>query len=235
MKNKFFIAILALCLVFSFATHAEGLEVKAMGEATVSLQADMANFTIGIRTQNKDLSIAQCKNKKDMAKLVQTLKDLGIEEKDILTSSYNVDFTSDYMNPDAEPTYIINNMLYVILRDINSLDVVLDKAMQSGANTLWSLNFTSSKQNEAYEKALEIAVKKARHNAEILAKAEGREIGSVIKINHIYSGPAQFGVLNNMDMVASKGEAAGGFVTGDVSVSASVEISYELKPAPIMP
>ncbi len=232
MKNKLgiFTAVLLIVSLFTVASLAESKKITASGQGTVSLQADTVSFTIGIRTEDKDIAKAQQKNKQDMAKLIEELKKSGVDEKDMLTTSYDVNSDTGYYGKESADKYVISNMLYIVLKDIDSLNGVLDTAIKNGANTLWALNFSSSKESEAYEKALETAVEKAKKNAEVLAKAANCELGDVMEINQTSYGPAQYGVFNNMEMV-SAGEAkdSGALITGDVSVSASVVVTFEIK------
>ena len=231
MKSKLsiFAAVLLVCSFMIVVGFAESAKVTASGQGTVSLQADTVSFTIGIRTEGTDISETQQKNKQDMTKLIEALKKQGVGEKDMLTTYYDVNLNQSYGDSNAEDTYSVNNMLYIVLKDIDALNDVLDAAIENGANTLWSLNFSSSKEAEAYDKALEIAVQKATKSANVLAKASSRKLGDIIEISQTSYGPAQYDAFNNMELVAAaEAKDAGGLISGDVSVTATVTVTFEL-------
>jgi len=236
MKNKLFALLAAILIIISvFPAYAEGSQLISTGEGKVSLLADTVSFTIGVRTEDIKIKDAQRNNKEHMIKLINSLKDNGIANEDILTRYYNVESLLGYEQSNGnEPKYLVSNMVYVVLRDVNKLDSVLDAAFENSANTLWDISFSSSKAEEAYQKALKLAVENAKQNAESLAEAAGQKLGDVIEINQSGYSPASFGIYNNMDMVAGSSRDSS-LITGDVSVSASVTIKYSLKKGPIFP
>ncbi|MGI6739101.1 MAG: SIMPL domain-containing protein [Christensenellales bacterium] len=238
MKNKTLALLAAILLIISVLpvyADVEGPQLISTGEGKVSLLADTVSFTIGVRTEDIKTKDAQNNNKQQMIKLINALKKNGIAKEDILTRYYNVESLLGYEQSNGnEPKYLVSNMIYVVLRDVNKLDSVLDAAFENGANTLWDISFSSSKAAEAYQKALKLAVENAKQNAEALAEAAGQKLGDIIEIDQSGYSPASFGIYNNMDMVAEATRDSS-LITGDVSVSASVTIKYLLKKGPIFP
>lgn len=207
--------------------------IKVTGTATVSLMADTATIQIGTNTKADTVSKAQSENNTIMQKVIAALEREGIAKEDIVTSYYDVSMRMDQVFGDstadqAGNMYEVSNMLYVTIKDLDKLVQAIDSALAAGANSIYGLVFSSSKSTEAYHTALQRAVEDAQAKAKVLADAVGKELGDVITVTNeaLYGG--SFGARNAMDMIAGS-EKGAAIITGDVSVTASVIVEYELK------
>lgn len=207
--------------------------IKVTGTATVSLMADTATIQIGTNTKADTVSKAQSENNTIMQKVIAALEREGIAKEDIVTSYYDVSMRMDQVFGDstadqAGNMYEVSNMLYVTIKDLDKLVQAIDSALAAGANSIYGLVFSSSKSTEAYHTALQRAVEDAQAKAKVLADAVGKELGDVITVTNeaLYGG--SFGARNAMDMMAGS-EKGAAIITGDVSVTASVIVEYELK------
>ena len=79
----------------------ETITVSAQGKTQVA--PDVAKLTATIETQNNNLDTARSQNQQKVSALVDKLKSLGIEEKDIKTEGYNS--YPKYSNPEVCPMY----------------------------------------------------------------------------------------------------------------------------------
>jgi uncharacterized protein YggE len=228
--------VLALLLIAPvlpvFAQDANRV-IKVTGTATVSLMADTATIQIGTNTKADTVSKAQSENNTIMQKVIAALEREGIAKEDIVTSYYDVSMRMDQVFGDstadqAGNMYEVSNMLYVTIKDLDKLVQAIDSALAAGANSIYGLVFSSSKSTEAYHTALQRAVEDAQAKAKVLADAVGKELGDVITVTNeaLYGG--SFGARNAMDMIAGS-EKGAAIITGDVSVTASVIVEYELK------
>lgn len=231
--------ILAFALVVSLSLTAAAAEqtpsapatVTANGSATVSLMADTATIQIGASTRKPSVIAAQSENDTIVNAILEALVAAGIPKEDTATSYYNVNVIQPdpYAQPQVtEVQYEVSNMLYVAIKDLTKLSAVIEAASNAGANSIYGLTFASSKNQEAYDKALTRAVEDAARKAAVLAKAVGRELGDVVSVGdeRVFNGA--YGYMNNMDMMAKAG-AATAIVSGDVSVSANITVTYNLK------
>lgn len=207
--------------------------IKVTGTATVSLMADTATIQIGTNTKADTVSKAQSENNTIMQKVIAALEREGIAKEDIVTSYYDVSMRMDQVFGDstadqAGNMYEVSNMLYITIKDLDKLVQAIDSALAAGANSIYGLVFSSSKSTEAYHTALQRAVEDAQAKAKVLADAVGKELGDVITVTNeaLYGG--SFGARNAMDMIAGS-EKGAAIITGDVSVTASVIVEYELK------
>lgn len=230
------IAAMMLTLALPAMAESEKNVVRVNGTASVSLAADTATLYLGATLRGKTVEDAQKKNAAVMKRVLLAIEAAGIPKEDIATSEYNVWINSDhgYSLGEGETNYEVSNELCVTIRDLSRLSAVIDEATKAGANSIYGLEFTNSKTDEAYEKAMRLAVENAKANAQVLASAAGRTLGEVLRIEDMGYSRGGYGLQNNMEMMGSSDQGAA-IVSGDVSVTAAVVVEFELAPAPLMP
>ncbi len=230
--KKIVTAVLSFALVLALALPALAAEVTVTGTATVNLPADTATLQVGATMKDKSAAEAQAQVDEVIRTMLTSLEELGIDKADIKTSNYSVYVEMPYEEygaiRQAQPVYNASNSLSVTIRKLDQVAAVIDAATKAGANQIYSLSFTASQSADAYNKALERAVEDGQAKAAVLAKAAGRTLGALedMKAEQIF-GDA-YGIMNRMDFGMAASEKAT-IVTGDVSVSASVTLTYELE------
>jgi len=235
--KKILMACLSLLLVLALTGAALAEEdisrVRVSGNATVALAADTATLQIGVNTRADTVREAQAENAGLMNAVLQAIYALGLDEKDVITSHFNVhmnyDFSNDVLGREIRtPYYQVENMLCVTVRNLSQVGAVLDAAMEAGANTSYGITFSSTEENDAYQKALTRAVEDAAKKAQVLAAAAGKELGELTLIDASQGG-GFYGISNVYDAKAEERAYGTAIISGDVSVSASVILEYELK------
>ena len=228
-----FLAALLLCAL-TLPALAEGDDdhvIRVSGNASVTLAADTATLQIGVTTRKDTVAEAQAENSETMQKVIRAVLDTGIAENDVITSQFSVytgrDYYTDENGTEAVREYFeVDNMLSVIVRDLNLLGKVLDAGMEAGANQTYGISFSSTKENEAYQKALTRAVEDAQQKARVLAEAAGKTLGGLLTMDASQGG-YYYGISNVFDAKAGAAESA--IVGGDVSVSANVVLEYSFE------
>ena len=240
--KKFLCVCLVIGLMMALAVPAlaenDGRLIRVDGSATVALAADTAVIQIGVNTRSESVREAQKENARLMAAVMEAIKGMGIEDKDVVTSQFNV-----YSNYEYEASsfgqekrtlyYQVQNNVTVTIHDLSMIGAVLDAAMEAGANTTYGISFSSTKANEAYQKALTRAVEDAVLKAQVLASAAGVKLGRLVSINaagnNTAFGHEAYGVSNYYLYSAKTADEATTITTGDVSVSAEVTLEYEFE------
>ena len=192
---------------------------------------DIAHVTVGIETQAPSLQTAVDENKAKMTVLLETLKKLGMADKDIQTSNYSV-YTERVTppTPGAEVSadqmiYHVTNQVDVIVRDVNQLGDVLDQAVAAGANNIYGVNFSVEDTAKLETDARAKAVENAKARAQELAQLNGLQLGEVLSVSEVIGGsafPMDYGV---------KGMGGGGTPVqpGELEMSLSIQITYAAK------
>lgn len=211
-------------------TAADGATLTVTGSASVSLKADYAQVTVGVRTVAKTIDEATTENAAAIRSVIAALTEAGVAEADIATSNYSVSAEYDYGSFSGEQKltgYSISNQLTVILRDMEHIGATLDKATAAGANSIYSIEFLSTAAAQAQDEATVYAVQDAIRKASLLAAAAGLEVGSVISISESTSG--WYTTARTYDSAASAKLTSNVILPDETSVSASVTVVFELK------
>ena len=239
--KKFLAVFAAVLLMVSLAVPAlaeNGRVIQVSGSGVVFLAADTASIQIGVETRSDNVKDAQQKNANLMAAVLEAIKKAGVEEKDIMTSQFNVysgyDYSSDVLGRETRtPYYEVNNSVTVIIHVLTAVGAVLDAAMEAGANTTYGISFSSTQANDAYQKALTRAVEDAMTKAQVLAAAAGVELGELIRIDATQNSDSYFretyGITNSYAYSAKTDEAGTAITGGDQTVTAGVVLEYAIK------
>ena len=232
--KKLLSIILALALLLPCAAVAEtiavadGATITVTGSASVTLKADYAQVSVGVSTTAETVQKASEKNNAAIFTVIEALKEAGIAEEDIATSNYSVHAEYDYSSFGGQKLtgYNVTNQLTVIIRDMEHIGATLDKATAAGANSIYNIQFLSTKADEAQDEATVYAVQDAMRRAKLLADAAGLKLGGIKSISDSTSG-----WVVSTRTYASKLDAVAGnsILPDDTSVSASVTIVFELK------
>lgn len=235
--KKLFVILLALMMLLAVPALAENENtLRVTGSATLSLAADRATVYIGANTTGASVEEAQEKSIAIMDKVLKAIENAGIPKNDIITNQYDVSVSNDeYMAGSiGKTTYRVNSMLFVTVKNLDLLAKVVGEATKAGANSIYGLEFSSTKGEEAYDRVMTLAVEKAKKNAETLATATGKKLGAIIRVEDGGAYRGQYAASNSLEMMSTKGAGAA-IVTGDVSLSATVTLEFELAKAPLMP
>ena len=246
---KFALIPLALALALpgvAMAHDAQSGPVVAAGNTLLAVSAegrstrtpDLAGFSAGVTTQGKTAGAAMAANAAAMSKVIAELKKAGIADKDIQTSSINLNpiYGQPVIDPQGqmiqEPRivgYQANNTVSVKQRDLKGFGKVLDALVAAGANQINGPSFQMDKPELALDEARTNAMKAARARAELYAKAAGLR---VVRILTISEGG---GYQPPMPVMFAKSEMAGDAAStpisaGQVEAQVSVAVQFELAP-----
>jgi len=159
-------------------------QIVATARGEVKVVPDRANIQISVHTRGETAAAAGAENARKQKAVIDALRALGIDAKDIATSGYNV-YPEQRYEPNKEPVvvgYNVTNTLSVELKSINMVGPAIDAALGKGANMISSLQFFASNTDAARQEAIAIAVRKARADADAAAKAAGGSITGVLEI-----------------------------------------------------
>ena len=231
--KKLLILLLTLALllpVFAQAEHAAapGATITVSGNATVTLKADYAQVTVGVSTKAPTVEEASQKNTVAIHAVIVALTEAGVLEEDIATSNYSVNAEYDYSSMGGQRLtgYNVSNQLNVTIRDMEHIGATLDKATAAGANTIYNIQFLSTKADAAMDEATAYAVQDAMRRAQLLANAAGLQLGSIVSITDTVTG---YGGMPRTYKSTMDSAAGNSILPDDASVSASVTIVFELK------
>jgi uncharacterized protein YggE len=195
------------------------LQVSAHGET--SRAPDLAQVSAGVVTQNLDANAAMRANSQHMNAVIAALKQAGVAERDIQTSSINLEPQYKYV-PNQRPTitgYQVSNTVNVRLRDLTKIGDVLDALVKQGANQINGPTFTLDKPDAAMDAARTDAIKHAQARADLYAAATGLKVRRIVSI----SRP----MLMRMATAAAPEESTP-IASGESTIGVDLNVVYEL-------
>lgn len=221
---------------FSVLSQPKGEPMVVSGNGKSTAIPDVANIAAGIQDRGASLSQVQNTVNKKSQNLVDTLKKLGIDEKDIKTSSYNIYPQTDYQaNPPSVTGYEVSINYQIKVRDIEKVNETLTAVTSAGANVVGGVSFDLS--DEARLKALDgarvDAVRTAKQNAESLAKASGVTLGKIINISESqeegYPRPMYASDAKSIELARGETPTKPEIEPGTTEINVTVSLSYELR------
>jgi len=163
-----------------------------------------------------------------MASVINELKNLGIEEKDIKTLNFNISPNYNWSeNGGGKITgYIVNNMVEVTINDLTKVGNIIDKVASNGSNSVSNLRFGLKDESSLYNKALELAVKDARSKAEAMGLGAGITNMSPVKITET-SQRNNTMIFREAKALDNSSVTTTPINTGEIEINASVTIDFE--------
>lgn len=159
------------------------LEITVAGEAT--RVPNLAIISAGVVTRAPSASGALQANSARMERVLAALRRVGIAERDIQTSSINLNPEYQYQEnqPPRLVAYTASNQVTIRFRDIRNSGQVLDILVAEGANQISGPSMIIERPEEALDEARTNAVAAGRARAELYARALGKRVARVISVS----------------------------------------------------
>ena len=234
MRKTFNVLAISLVLGLATASLQAGVAIAAdtaPGKITVSASGDvtsapdMASVSVGVTSQARTAEAALAANTSQMQGLMGGLKDRGLPEDDIQTSNFNLQPLWNNGSGQARKItgYQVSNQVHVRITDLSKLGGLLDQLVAGGANNFYGLQFGLKDPRLTQDRALALAVGRARAKAELLAAAVGVELGRLVDMQETGGG-----IVQPMMRAAAMEMDAAPIAQGQVSTTTSVTLIYEI-------
>ncbi|HEY0626674.1 MAG TPA: SIMPL domain-containing protein [Allosphingosinicella sp.] len=206
------------------------LDVVATGE--VNRVPDLAIISAGVVTRAPTASAAISQNAQQMQRVVAALRRAGVAERDIQTSSINLN--PDYRYQENQPPvltgYQASNQVTVRFRNIAESGEILDALVLEGANQINGPTLTIDKPEEALDEARRGAITTARARAQLYAQAIGKRVGRILSISEAGGyGPRPMEIMVTGARMGVAADAATKIVPGEQTLTVSLSVSFELE------
>ncbi len=195
------------------------------GSADKNVVPDTASLSLGVVVQAATAKEASNKNAISMNAVINELKNLGLEDKDIQTSFLSVQPVYKYNGAPTIESYSASNNVQVTTKMLDKLSEIIDRSAAAGANQIGGVSFSLSreKQKELQEELLAAAVSDASSKANDLAKNLNVSIIGV-KTSSINEGGIVQPFIREVSIAQEK--AATPIMPGETKVSLSVQVTY---------
>ena len=222
--------IRCLCVLAAFIPTAalaelrEVREVSVSGDWEVKIAPDEVVVTLGIDTFDRAPAAARRLNQERVKKVMATVATFKVDPTRVQTEQITIEprfRKSDSLELDG---YTARKQIVICVTDLARFDDLLTALLEAGITDVRGIVFRSTKLETARDEARIGAVKNARAKANAMASELGQKLGrprSVIENLRSSSEGLAYG--------RSQGGAVGEtFAPGQISVSASVAVKFEL-------
>lgn len=210
--------------------YARTITVSADGKVTS--KPDIALIDLSVVSQGKTVKAVTQDGNVKMGHVIDAVKKLGIESKDITSTQYSLYPNYTYLQNSSPRIdgYNLTQNIQVKVRKLDQVDDVLDTGITAGANQVGQLTFDiddpSALKTQAREKAFVIAKEKALE----MTKAAGVGLGRVVTFseNEGYQPP----MYANFAMEAKSMDGAvpaPSIEPGSKEMSLSISVTYEIQ------
>lgn len=237
IRSVFLFACLLLVTTAGYDSHAQDSQngkrtLSVTGNGKADAAPDVAYLTLSVETLAKNASRAVKDNAETTNKVIQVIKSkLGKNDK-VSTAGYSLTPVHEYNNQTNKTDfkgYRASNRIIVEAHNLKEIGNIIDATAEAGLNNIESLSFDTTKRDDFRRESLTRAVNDAKTTAETLAKAAGVKITRILQLSPSFDYP----VPVYRDYALAKEAAPAAPPTpiepGDISVSASVNIVFEIE------
>ncbi|HEV3334125.1 MAG TPA: SIMPL domain-containing protein [Bryobacteraceae bacterium] len=197
--------------------------VQASGTASISVNPDQAQITVGVVTDGSTAQDAAHKNAAQTATVLAALKQALGAAGTVQTVSYSV-YPRYSSSNTPSPTivgYTSSNTLQATSYDLSIIGSLIDSANQAGANNVGGLTFGLQNPEPVKQQALTQAAKIGRAHADAIATGLNAKTGTVVSAQEVSTYSP---IVNGTAGAATTTPIQ----TGQVSVSANVTVTVQL-------
>ena len=215
------------------ASNGNPNNLAVTGTGTVYLTPDIAYIYIGVHTENENISQAVDDNNAKALAVQAALLEYGVAEGDIQTSNFSIWPSQQYDAISSQITgtiYMVDNSVYVTVRDLDSMKDILGASIEAGANSINSIQFDVADKSEGLTQARQLAVDNANALAEELADITDVSLGEIQSIsyydNQVYP---YYGYGMGGGGGGAEGVSVASIAPGQLTLTVSVSITYGIK------
>jgi hypothetical protein len=237
IRTLTFASLLALALpTIAAAQPAPGqqpggtrLDVVATGE--VNRVPDIMHISAGVMTQAPTATEVIRQNAARMDSVRAALRRAGIADRDIQTSSINLEPEWRHAENRAPEFvgYRSHNMVTVRFRDIANAGRVLDALVAAGSNQINGPSLGIERPQAALDEARTNAIGVARQRAELYARSLGMRVRRILSVSEVGANYMPPQPMMMRDAIQVTGASSTSIDPGEQLLSVSVTVSFELE------
>lgn len=216
--------------------------ITVSGEGELFAVPDLATFTVSIQEEAKEVKDAQKVATQKTNDIIAYLRGAGIAEKDIKTTSYNVQPKYEWMEVQCvrypcpggknEMTgYTVSQSIEIKVRDTDKAGEILAAVGTKGAFMVSGLTFTIDDEDKLNADARDKAILDAREKAEVLADQLGVSLVRIVGFSENDGGYTPMYMKREVALMSA--DAAGGAAPelpmGENKIISRVSVTYEIR------
>jgi uncharacterized protein len=203
--------------------------ITVVGDGIVKAQPDTTTLRLGVDVTTTTPAEALTQTRERADRVIARLRERGIPEADIQTSSFNVYPINSAPRepavgtPPAPTGYRGSATVTSLVADVSQVSALLSAAFDAGANTVQGLTFGIRDDSALRQQALQAAITAARPKAEAAASAAGLRLAGVRTVVEQSTGaPLPLGAQG---LGGGGGE---GTAPGQMAVAVRAEVTFNV-------
>lgn len=202
---------------------------QTIGEGSASDEPDEAVIYFGVTKNASTVTSAQEQTNSSIKNILENLKNLGINDKDIKTTNYSVNPNYDFSSGQRITGYNVTQNIELKLKEIKKTNDAIDAITGSGANLVGQIQFGFSDQakEKLEQEARKEAVEEAKQRAQNIAKTAGIKLGKIINVQESSNELPRPIALDTARGVGGIPEEKTEIPTGESSIKISITLTYE--------
>ncbi len=227
MKKITFLLLLSISLSLSAESLPSEPHIVVTGNYKMKVVPDTLYMSLSIIETGKDVASVSEQVEMRSAKLITSLKALGINKQDITSTQLRI--TPHYNWRNKEQVYVgteVSRNVEITLRELALYDRFIRTLLDISVGRINTSYLKFSKEREVRKKALQRAVDDARLKAELLVSNVAEKLGGVYSISHLSAG--QVLSSSRLSYKASDARAESAFEPGVIEFNESVKVIYFL-------
>lgn len=210
----------------------EGIWVTGNGE--VAATPDIANLRLGIEAQEATVDEAQAQAAEAMNRVMNTLTDNGVDEKDIQTQYFSIQRITRWDDDKRQEIvigYRVTNMVMAKIRDIDKAGIIIDAVAKAGGDftRIDAISFSLDEPSAYYEEAREKAMADAKAKAEQLADLAEVKLGKPTYISESsYAPPIIYPRAIYEEAMSGEAPPPTPVSPGELEISLTVQVVYSI-------
>lgn len=222
--------------------------ISVTGTGEMYSTPDVATFSFSVSQTSKTVSDAQAKATEKINAALKTVRESGVEDKDIQTTNYSINPHYDYQNaicPAAKTDgtvsycppgksiltgYDVSQTITVKVRNLDKAGALFASIGSLQVENINGLSFSVDKPEAIQAQARAKAIADAKSKADILAQQLGVRLVRIINFSEDngYARPMMYGMGGDVAFTA-KASAVPEIPAGQQKITSSVSIMYEIQ------
>ena len=237
MKNETIIIILLVIILvvvcwstFGIKGPVQESEVNVIGVAKSAVVPDVVTVSLGVSSEGNTVKEALSKDNETMAKMLSSIKKLGVEDQNIQTTNFYASPSYDYnVQPPKKTGYVVNHDITLTIDSAKIGDLAITAA-DAGVTNFYNFTFSVSNIDEVKNGLLNKALDNAKAKAQTIAQNLQKSVKEYKVVS--YEFVPQLEIVNPYvgGMGASGlGEESTPIQTGTNEVNVKVYVTFTLE------
>jgi uncharacterized protein YggE len=175
--------VVLAALIAAGNAGAEEPIIVVTGSGSAEVQPDRVTIEFSVLNKAKTAAEASEGNARQAEPILAALRVLGVPDSAVTSAGFVVQAPWDpKKGTRKENESVATHRIRVKVGEIRTAGTIVETVLDSGADRIEAVSFSVSSTDSAREAALNQAVRQARTDAEVMARAAGGRLGSLIEI-----------------------------------------------------